>query len=232
MSELWRSHENSKYQNVLISTFVMLFICTDFIAASKVCRVWSISFEGRLLFFPISYFFDDVLTEIYGYSAGRKTIWFGFFSLGFANLMSFILIILPPDEIEWDHQEELQVILGQSPRLIAGSLLSFVIGKFINIYLVSKSKIRFKGKYAWQRSFSASIISEGIDTVLFFLISFIGEMESHLFTEALVVSLVFKFVWLILMIPVVHFITTFLEHKEGFVHFDTNVNYNPFIFEF
>src|SRR3954451_17476343 len=86
-----------KYYDVIMVTFVTCLLCSNLIGATKVCTVFGVTFGGSLLFFPISYLFGDILTEVYGYKRSRKVVWAGFAALGFATLMSLIVLHMPPD---------------------------------------------------------------------------------------------------------------------------------------
>lgn len=223
------NNEQKRWYNILTVIFVILFLSSDFIAATKDVNFINFSVEAKLIVFPISYFFDDVLTEVYGYSFGRRAIWYGFFALIFAFGMSWIIILLPAAE-DWPHQSKLQVIYGQSIRIIVATLLSFLISKFINIYLVAKLKIKMHGRHAWLRSFGSSIIGETMDTFIFFPVAFANEYSADILVSRMMITLALKFGWLIIMIPVVHYITNYLEEHEQLEHYDIETNFNPFLF--
>jgi len=101
--------------------------------------------------FPISYFFNDVLTEVYGYSRSRKVVWAGFTALIFASIMSAVVVGLPPAP-GWIHQEAYRIVFGQTPRIVIASLSAFFCGEFANSFVLAKMKILTKGRWLWSRT--------------------------------------------------------------------------------
>jgi queuosine precursor transporter len=85
-----------KYYDLIMAAFVTVLLCSNVIGAEKVVSLLGSSFGAGILFFPISYFFNDVLTEVYGYSRSRKVVWAGFTALIFASIMSAVVVGLPP----------------------------------------------------------------------------------------------------------------------------------------
>src|SRR2546425_11005914 len=120
-----------KYYDLVMALFVTILLCSNVIGAAKVCTVWGFTFGAGVLFFPISYIFDDVLTEVYGYAQARKVIWAGFGAMVFATVMAQIVIHLPTDPNESFNkviQPALEVCFGAGPRIIAASMLAFWAG--------------------------------------------------------------------------------------------------------
>ena len=120
-----------KYYDLLMAGFVTVLLCSDIIGVQKVCTIGGISFGAGILFFPLSYAFGDVLTEVYGYARSRKVIWAGFGALIFAAFMSWVIVRLPAERT-WRGQEAYEAIFGQTPRIIFASLTAFWAGEFAN----------------------------------------------------------------------------------------------------
>eukprot|EP00834_Sanchytrium_tribonematis_P002784 NODE_93_length_21530_cov_0.700387.p11 type:complete len:228 gc:universal NODE_93_length_21530_cov_0.700387:2955-2272(-) len=219
-----------RYERFLITAFVVLFLASDFVAEAKQIQLGPFEMEGKLIFFPMSYFFDDILTEVYGYSAGRRAIWYGFFALLFTNLMTYILIILPPAKT-WPHQISLENVYSQPIRVIFGALLSFLIGKFANIYIIAKMKVWMNGRGGWKRSLVSSFIGELLDTFLFYTIAYIDTIPIDTLVLTACTSFCVKSIWLVIMGPIVHHITEFLKTRDDISFYDTHTNFNPFIIQ-
>ena len=140
-----------KYYDLIMAAFVTILLCSNIIGAEKVVNVWGFSFGAGILFFPISYFFNDILTEVYGYARSRKVVWAGFAALGFASFMAWVVVTLPP-AAGWIHQDAYIIVFGQTPRIVIASLLAFFFGEFVNSYVLAKMKIFTTGKFLWMRT--------------------------------------------------------------------------------
>src|ERR671919_1072089 len=97
-----------KYYEFVMAAFVMILICSNLIGPAKAAQIdlpWigALTFGAGVLFFPISYVFGDILTEVYGYARARRVIWAGFAALAFASFMAATVVALPPAPF-WQHQ--------------------------------------------------------------------------------------------------------------------------------
>ena len=133
-----------KYYDLIMVAFVTILLCTNLISAEKVVNVWGFTCGAGILFFPISYFFNDILTEVYGYARSRKVVWAGFTAMGFASLMAMVVVGLPPAE-GWIHQDAYKTVFGQTPRIVIASLTAFFCGEFVNSYVLAKMKVVMRG---------------------------------------------------------------------------------------
>src|SRR5262245_54956740 len=130
-----RRRRNFKYYDLLMALFVTILLCSNIIGAAKVCTLWGFTFGAGVLFFPISYIFDDVLTEVYGYAKSRKVIWAGFGAMIFATVMSWVVIHMPADPNEPFNkvmQPALETLFGNTWRIVVGSMVAFWAGDFAN----------------------------------------------------------------------------------------------------
>lgn len=216
-----------RYYDLIMAAFVTLLLCSNLIGAAKVCHIWGISFGGTLIFFPITYLFGDILTEVYGYKRSRKVVWTGFGAMGFASFVSWLILALPPAET-WNHQAELELIFGQTPRLVAASLIAYLIGELANSYVLAKMKIMTQGKWLWTRIVGSTIVGEAIDSVIFYPLAFFGVWPTKLLLSVMATSYVFKVIWETLMTPLTYKIVGFLKRVEQEDYFDYNTNFSPF----
>src|SRR3954466_4950798 len=120
-----------KYYDLVMALFVTILLCSNLIGAAKVCTVWGFTFGAGVLFFPISYIFNDVLTEVYGYARARKVVWAAFGAIVFASFMSFIVVKLPP-AAGWNGQSAYESVFGNTPRIVISSITAFFVGEFAN----------------------------------------------------------------------------------------------------
>ena len=126
-----------------------------------------------MLFFPISYVFGDVLTEVYGYARSRRVIWAGFAGLAFASFMAYVVVALPPAPF-WKNQAAYEVAFGQAWRIALASMIAYFCGEFVNSFMLAKMKILTEGRWLWTRTIGSTIVGEGVDSLLFYPLAFYG----------------------------------------------------------
>ncbi|NJO69272.1 MAG: queuosine precursor transporter [Bacteroidetes bacterium] len=209
-----------------MAMFVAVLLISN-IASTKILTLWEFTFDGGTILFPLSYIFGDILTEVYGYRNSRKVIWTGFFLALLMSLVLWIVQILPP-AADWTNQAAFDSILGFIPRIVVASLLAFIAGEFSNSYILSRLKIRTKGKYLWLRTISSTLIGEGIDTAIFCFVAFYGILPTDLLLSVIISNYIFKCLVEILLTPVTYKVVGFLKREEGVDYYDHGINYNPF----
>jgi uncharacterized integral membrane protein (TIGR00697 family) len=167
---------NYKYYDLVMAAFVTVLITANIIGPAKISQldlpmIGKITFGAGVLFFPISFIFGDILTEVYGYAASRRVIWTGFAGLAFASLMAWVIVALPPAPF-WDNQEVYEIAFGSAWRVALAGLIAFAAGEFINSWVMAKMKIWSQGKHLWFRTISSTIAGEGVDSILFYPLAF------------------------------------------------------------
>ena len=216
-----------KYYDLVMVAFVTMLLCTNLIGASKVTTVLGYEFGAGTLFFPISYLFGDILTEVYGYARSRKVIWAGFIAMIFASLMSFIIINMPPAQ-SWTDQKAFETVFGTTWRITVGSLLAFWVGEFMNSFVLAKMKIKNSGRMLWLRFIISTMVGQCVDTVIFYPIAFYSIWETKLLITVMYHDYILKIVWEILAIPFTYMFVGFLKKAESEDYYDINTNFNPF----
>lgn len=217
---------NFKYFDVIMALFVAVLLISN-LASTKILSLGVFTFDGGTLLFPLSYIFGDILTEVYGYQRARKVIWTGF---GAAILMSFVLWVVQilPAASDWPNQVAYESLLGFVPRIVVASLIAYFAGAFSNAFILSKLKIRSKGKYLWLRTIASTIIGEGIDTAIFCTIAFYGVFSQEVLISIIISNYVFKTSVEVFFTPITYSIVGFLKSKEQIDAYDNGINYNPF----
>lgn len=216
-----------KYYDFVMAAFVTILLCSNVIGASKIVTLWGFTFGAGILFFPISYIFGDVLTEVYGYARDRRVVWAGFAALIFASFMSAFIVYLPPSE-GWPHQQAYDVAFGQTWRIAFASLIAFWCGSFSNSYVMAKMKVWSEGKHLWKRTVGSTIVGEAVDSIIFYPLAFAGAWESELVVKVLITNYVLKVLWEALMTPFTYRIVAFLKAREHEDYFDYDTNFTPF----
>jgi len=219
-----------KYYDLMLGAFVTVLLCSDIIGVTKVCSLWGFSFGAGVLFFPISYLFGDILTEVYGYARSRRVIWSGFAGLGFAAFMSWGIRVLPPAPA-WPHQASYDVIFGQTPRIVAGSLSAFWAGEFANSYVLAKMKLLTSGRFLWTRTIGSTIAGEAVDTLIFYPIAFGGFWSPQLLIQVMVANYLIKVGWEVVATPLTYKVVNFLKRAEHEDYYDRDTDFNPFALE-
>jgi hypothetical protein len=220
---------NYRYYDLITAAFVTVLLCSNLIGVHKVTTVSGFTFGAGVLFFPLSYLFGDILTEVYGYSKSRRVIWAGFGALIFASLMSFVVVNLPAAAtMNPNQQAALEMIFGQTPRIVAASLIAFFIGEFANSFVLAKMKLKTGGKFLWARTVGSTVVGEAFDSLIFYPIAFLGVWSTEQVIGVMWSNYLLKVGWEVLATPVTYKIVNFLKRAEREDYFDRNTDFNPF----
>ncbi len=222
-----------KYYDLILGAYVCVLLCANLIGPAKVSTVQvpligSITFVAGVLFFPFSYFFGDILTEVYGYARDRRVVWSGFAALLFAAVMATVIVHLPPADFWRDRQPAVEAIFGNTPRIIAGSIIAFWCGSFVNSYVLARMKILTSGRWLWTRTIGSTMCGELVDSGLFYVIAFAGIWSGRQLLTVTVTQYVLKSGWEVLMTPATYKIVGFLKRIENEDYYDRGTNFTPF----
>lgn len=222
------THRRFEYFDLITGLFVAVLLISN-IAASKIVEIWKFTFDGGTILFPLSYIFGDILTEVYGYRKGRRVIWIGFFCALLMSLTLSLIGLIKP-ATGWEFQDAYMKILGQTPRIVTASLIAYFSGEFSNSYVLAKMKILTKGKWLFTRTIGSTIVGEGVDTIIFVIIAFLGFYPNSLVLLMIISNYVFKVSLEIIFTPLTYKVVGFLKRAEKVDWFDYKTNFNPFIF--
>jgi uncharacterized integral membrane protein (TIGR00697 family) len=219
-----------RYYDLFMAAFVTVLLCANLIGASKVASLWGFTFGAGVLFFPISYVFGDVLTEVYGYARARKVVWAGFSALIFASFMSWAILAFPPAP-GWEHQAAFETVFANTWRIVLASLTAYFCGEFCNSYVLAKMKLWTEGRLLWSRTIGSTIVGEAIDSLIFYPLAFLGVWPNDLVLRVLVDNYLLKVAWEAVMTPLTYKIVNFLKREESEDYFDRHTNFTPFSLE-
>ena len=222
-----------RYYDLVMAAFVVVLVCADVIGPGKIATlrlpvVGDFTFGAGVLFFPVSYIFGDVLTEVYGYARARKVVWAGFAALVFASFMSWAVVSLPP-AAGWNNQPAYEATFGATPRIIAASLLAFWAGELANSFTLARLKVLSEGRWIFARFVGSTIVGEAVDSLLFYPLAFFGIWDNHLVVTVLVTNYLLKTGWEIIAFPMTLRIVAWLKRVENEDFYDRGTNFNPFI---
>jgi uncharacterized integral membrane protein (TIGR00697 family) len=211
--------------------FVTVLLCSNLIGPGKTVVVLGVTFGAGNLFFPISYIFGDVLTEVYGYARARKVIWAGFGAMIFATVMAQFVIHAPPDPSEAFNktlQPALEVVFGNTWRIVLGSILAFWVGDFVNSYLMARMKVWTRGRHLWSRTIGSTMAGQLVDSAIFYPIAFLGVWETHTLLAVVAFNWVFKVAVEVAFTPATYAVVGWLKRVEREDYFDEHTRFNPF----
>jgi len=234
-TSLSSSKRSYRYYDFVMAAFVCVLLCSNFIGAAKQAVVdlpffGPTPFGAGILFFPISYFFGDILTEVYGYGRDRRVVWAGFFAIAFASFMAWVVVHLPPGPSDYMkvYQPALDTVFGNAWRIAAASMLAFWCGSFANSYVLARLKLLTQGRMLWTRTIGSTVVGEAVDSSLFYVIAFYGIWETSDIVKVALIQYLLKTGWEVLATPLTYRLVAFLKKAEGEDYYDRGTDFNPF----
>lgn len=223
-----------RYYDFVMAAFVTVLICSNVIGAAKIVQIdvpvlGVLTFGAGVLFFPISYVFGDILTEVYGYARARKVIWAGFGGLAFASFMAAVVVALPPAAF-WEHQSAYEIAFGSTPRIVAASMTAYFCGEFVNSFVLAKMKVYTRGRWLWTRTIGSTIAGEAVDSALFYPLAFYGSgiIPDEKLPLVMLAQFIAKVGVEVFFTPVTYKIVGALKRAENEDYYDRSTNFNPF----
>jgi len=208
---------------LVTALFVTTLIISNIIAV-KVMTVGGLSLPAAVILFPIAYIFGDILTEVYGYAKARQVIWTGFF----CNLLAVVAIWvagLLPSAAFWTDQPAYEAILGKTPQLLLASFIAYLIGEFLNSFVLAKLKVQTQGRFLWLRTITSTIVGEGADSAVF--LSVAGIFPLAFLGQAILTQWLFKVAFEVIATPLTYVVVNWLKRVESEDYFDRDTNFNP-----
>jgi len=198
------------------------------IVEQKLIQIGPIEATAGLLIFPISYIVNDIIVEVWGYKKARLIIWCGFL-MNFLAVAIFQLSIYAPGSVNFTHQSEYQLILGNTLRIVGASFVAFLFGSFLNAFVMSKMKVMQKGRNFSLRAVVSTLFGEGVDSLVFFSLAFYGIIPNDDLIMLMLTQTAMKTGYEILVLPLTNVVVRKVKKLEGVEVFDEHVSYNPFM---
>lgn len=215
-----------RYYDLVMAAFVTVLICSEFISAGKIARIGNFSFGAGVVFFPLSYLFGDILTEVYGYARSRKVIWAGFGALAFATFMNWVVLSLPADP-SWPNQGVWEIVFGNSWRIVSASLLAFLAGEWVNSVVLAKMKVMTGGRYLWSRTIGSTIFGEAVDSAIFYPLAFLGVWTNDQVVRVMLANYALKVATEVILTPLTYRVVAFLKTAENEDYYDIGTDFSP-----
>lgn len=239
-----------RYFDAVVAAYITVLIGSNFIAASKIAvlgpieinlfgqhlRMDAFVFGAGILFFPFSYIFADILTEVYGYAAARRCVWLGFASMIVTTIFAQMVLAFPPAPA-WqlpdgpsgvDRQQAWETVFQQSWRLVPASMLAFWAGEMVNNFVMSKMKVVTRGRWLWTRTIGSTFAGQFADSLIFYPIAFLGIWETRQVVVVMFTNYLLKVAVEVVFTPWTYLVVGGLKHAENYDAYDIGVDYNPF----
>ncbi len=226
-----------RWYDVVVAFFVATLIISNIIAA-KLVHIAGMVLPAAVILFPMTYILGDVLTEVYGYARARRAIWTGFA----ANALAVVAIAvggwLPPAPF-WNlgvypgpeqAQQAYDALLGFTPRLLAASFTAYLVGEFLNAWVLAKLKVRTRGRYLWLRTIGSTIVGQGADAAVFISLAFWGVLPAGALGQAILSQWGFKVAYEALATPLTYWVVNALKRAEGVDVYDWRTDFRPWAF--
>ncbi len=224
-----------KYYDFAMAAFVVILVCSNLIGAAKLVQFfelkigsWNVGMFGAgILFFPLSYVLGDVLTEVYGYARARRVVWAGFGAVLFMAFMAWVVVAMPPAP-GWEGQEAYKAVFGMTPRIVLASIIAFWAGELANAFVMARMKVASGGKHLWRRTIGSTVVGQGVDSILFYPIAFLGVWTPGQVATVLITNYALKVLWEALLTPVTYRVVGALKKAEGVDGYDRETAVTPF----
>lgn len=216
-----------KYYDIILASFVAFLLISN-IAAVKIIDIHGFLTDGGAILFPLTYIFGDILTEVYGFKYARRAIWTAFSMMALASIV-FLAVGAAPAGADWGLQDSWDSILGFVPRIVIASLIAFLVGQFLNAFVLAKLKVRYGKKRLWVRLIGSTVVGELFDTIVFTLVAFTGTgfMSANDTVKFIIMGWLFKTAVEVVMLPITYRVIAFLKKSENQDALDTDTNFTP-----
>ncbi len=224
-----RSTAPARHSNwfLLVAALFVTSLIVSNIIAVKLIDVAGMILPAAIVIFPISYILGDVLTEVYGFARARQVIWLGFLCNFFAVIAISVGGLLPAAGF-WGGQEAYDLILGAVPRILAASFLAYLVGEFVNAYVLARLKVAMEGRHLWVRTIGSTLAGQLLDSAIFITIAFAGIMPVEVLLGAIVTQWLVKSAYEALATPLTYAVVGFLKRADDVDVYDRDIHFRPF----
>jgi uncharacterized integral membrane protein (TIGR00697 family) len=217
---------HSNWFLLVAALFVTSLIVSNIIAV-KLIDVAGMILPAAIIIFPISYILGDVLTEVYGFARARQVIWLGFLCNLFAVIAISVGGLLPAAGF-WPGQDAYDMILGAVPRILAASFVAYLVGEFVNAYVLARLKVAMEGRHLWVRTIGSTLAGQLLDSAIFITIAFAGIMPVEVLLTAIVTQWLVKSAYEALATPLTYAVVGFLKRADDVDVYDRDIQFRPF----
>lgn len=213
----------------MLYLFFSVLFCVCLITANvletKQIQIGCLSLTGGLIVFPVSYIINDCVCEVYGYARARLLIWLGF-AMNFIFVVFGALADAIPGAPYWNNDEGFHAVFGLAPRIAAASFVAFVVGSFINAYVMSRMKIASRGKHFSLRAVVSTVLGEGADSLVFFPLALWGVVPNAELLILIITQIVLKTLYEVMVLPLTIWVVNKAKKHEQLDFFDNGDDYS------
>jgi uncharacterized integral membrane protein (TIGR00697 family) len=152
-------------------------------------------------------------------------------AMAFASLMAWVVIRLPVNPREPFNatlQPALEVVFGNTWRIVIASMVAFWAGDFVNAFVMAKMKLATRGRWLWTRTIGSTLVGQGVDSAIFYPIAFAGIWTSETLMTVIAFNWAFKVTVEVVMTPATYATVGWLKRRENEDFYDTDTNFTPF----
>lgn len=219
--------KNYKYLGLITTLYIAFQLVSD-VTAGKIVQLGFFTVSATVLYFPITYIFSDILTEVYGYAKARSVVWQALLASVIAGILYQLVVWLPP-AVGFETNDAYTRVLGSVPRILLGGWIAVWAGGLVNDYVLAKMKIATLGKHLWMRTISSTIVGEGVNTVLFYTIALYSVLPNNLLVSSILSGWLLKVLVEVIFTPVTYYVVSKLKKAENEDYYDVNTDFNPLI---
>lgn len=212
---------------MLLGTLFCVCIIAANLFETKLIQLGPIAVTGGLVIFPVSYIINDCIAEVYGFKKTRMLIWLGFAMNAFVVLLAQLVVLLPAANY-WEHEEHFNFVFNFAPRITLASLLAFLLGSYVNAYIMSKMKVAQKGKTFALRAFLSTVAGESVDSLIFFPLAFGGVVPWDELPMLMGAQIVLKSLYEVVVLPLTACVVKRLKRVEQLDVYDEDIKYSLF----
>ncbi len=224
----------SRWFSAVVAVFTTALVVSNIIAV-KIVDLAGLQLPAAIILFPLAYIFGDILTEVYGYARARRAIWTGFA----CNLLAVVAIwiggLLPPSSL-WtagayptpaEADRAYHAILGFTPRLLVASFSAYLLGEFLNAFVLARLKVRTGGRHLWLRTISSTLAGQAVDSATFLTLAFAGLLPALALLQMIATQWLAKSAYEAVATPLTYLVVNALKRAEGVDHFDRDTDFHP-----
>ena len=205
--------------------FNVCLIAANLFETKVIQVVGGLTITAGLLVFPVSYIINDCIAEVWGFRKARLIIWSGFAMNFFVVALGLVAVTLPAAPF-WEGEEHFNFVFGMAPRIVVASLSAFLVGSFLNAYVMSRMKVASGGRHFSLRAISSTVAGEAADSLVFFPIAFGGVIAWRELLGMMLLQIVLKSAYEVVALPVTVRVVRWIKRVDGSDVYDRNISYN------
>lgn len=222
-------HKSTRHFGVSLLICTVLFVTcliTSNLLETKLFQIEILTLTAGFIIFPVSYIVNDCMAEVWGFKITRLVIWLGFILNFLVVAAGELAVLLPPADCWLDNESHFNYVFGLAPRITGASFVAFLIGSFLNAYVMSRMKVLSSGRHFSLRAIVSTIVGEGADSLVFFPLAFYGSVPHSILIQMMVIQVIAKTLYEIIALPLTIRIVKWIKKQEHIDVYDQGISYN------